>query len=94
MVACKGFNAAKGLQASSRTELKPKMYMRNWRMDQKIKRLKWKMSLVQIAGRKSELHAGKQEHKGRAEALQKRLWSPNASQTGPGSADDVGVDDD
>lgn len=36
----------------------------------------------------------KQEHKGKAEALQKRLWSPNASQTGPGTAGDAGVDDD
>lgn len=35
----------------------------------------------------------KQEHKGKAEALQKRLWGPNATQTGPGAAGDVGVDD-
>lgn len=32
----------------------------------------------------------KQEHKGRAEALQKRLWDPNAPQTGAG---DAGVED-
>lgn len=36
----------------------------------------------------------KQEHKGKAEALQKRLWSPNASQTGPGTAGGAGVDND
>ena len=42
----------------------------------------------------SELRMCKQEHKGKAEAVQERLWGPNASQTGPGAAGDVGVDDD
>lgn len=45
-VACKGCRCC--LQASSWAGLKSKMSRRNWRIDPKINRLKWKMSPVQI----------------------------------------------
>lgn len=83
-VACKGCSYCQrtpGILAD-RTKIQDEYEKLENGSKKKKKRLKCNFQCkMLLMGRKSELHMDKQEHRGKAEALQVGVWGANASQT-------------